>query len=215
MDRITQINERIREIQNLGRKALHSVTGQSTPPTTREIGKEEAFTEALEQALLQQTLKAETSGAAESENALSQLSAISGAGDEEGAFGSIIQLTAGYFGIDANLIRAIIKQESDFNPRALSPKGAKGLMQLMPETAAELGVDEAFDPAKNIFGGAKYLQQMLSKYRGDLDLALAAYNAGPATVDRAKGIPDIPETKRYVAQVRKYYENYSRNPINR
>lgn len=223
LSRITQINERIREIQNLGRKALYGAA-QSAPSMSSEgPTKEAAFTEALENALLQQALEQEeeTAGAFDvaAINRLGQnqypSSAAGSVEGKEGIFANIIRLTSQYFGIDSNLIKAVIKQESNFDPNAVSSKEAMGLMQLMPKTAEELGVDDPFDPAKNIYGGTKYLQQLLSKYKGDLDLALAAYNAGPGAVDEAGGIPEMAETKNFVERVRQYYREYSKNPFNR
>jgi soluble lytic murein transglycosylase-like protein len=100
--------------------------------------------------------------------------------------------------VEPKLIRAMVERESGFRPCAVSEKGAQGLMQLMPETAQELEVQDPFDPGQNIQAGAKYLKQLLDKYKGDLAQALAAYNAGPTTVDQSGGIPDIPETRDYV-----------------
>ena len=105
--------------------------------------------------------------------------------------------------MDGKLVRAVIEQESGFRPCAVSAKGAQGLMQLMPETAAELSVKDAFDPKENIAAGAKYLKQLLDKYKGDTKLALAAYNAGPSAVDAIKDVPDIPETRDYVDAILK------------
>ncbi len=99
------------------------------------------------------------------------------------------------------LLRSIVQQESAGNPCAVSPKGALGLMQLMPETAAQLGVEDPLNPEANLAAGSLFLQQLLGRYAGDLTLALAAYNAGPRRVDRAGGIPDIPETRDYVRNV--------------
>ncbi|MBE0566603.1 MAG: lytic transglycosylase domain-containing protein, partial [Krumholzibacteria bacterium] len=100
------------------------------------------------------------------------------------------------------LLLAMVVQESGGNPQAVSPKGARGLMQLMPGTAAELGVADPADPAQNLRGGATYLARMLERYEGRLDLALAAYNAGPGAVDRAgRAVPQYAETRRYVRQV--------------
>lgn len=101
-------------------------------------------------------------------------------------------------GVDTKLLRAVMDQESGFRPCAISAKGAQGLMQLMPGTAQELNVADPFDPKQSIDGGAKYLKQLLDKYKGDIPQALAAYNAGPTATDQAKGVPDIPETRSYV-----------------
>ncbi len=101
-------------------------------------------------------------------------------------------------GIEPKLLRAVIEQESGFLPCAVSVKGAQGLMQLMPETAAELGVADAFDPRQNVEGGARYLKQLMDKYKGDLSQALGAYNAGPKAVDESGGVPDLEETREYV-----------------
>jgi soluble lytic murein transglycosylase-like protein len=100
--------------------------------------------------------------------------------------------------LQPNLIRAVIEQESGFRPCAVSISGAEGLMQLMPDTADELGVNDPFDAGQNIEAGAKYLKDLLDKYKGDLAQALGAYNAGPAATDLAGSIPEIPETRDYV-----------------
>lgn len=110
--------------------------------------------------------------------------------------------------LDPMLIKAVIKTESNFNPNAISPKGAQGLMQLMPGTARDLKVHDPFDVRQNIFGGAKYLRQMLDLFNGDVELCLAAYNAGPNRVAPAGIIPNIPETQAYVAKVLRHYKAY-------
>ena len=103
--------------------------------------------------------------------------------------------------LPSKLISAVIAQESGYRPCAVSEKGAEGLMQLMPATAEQLRVEDPFDPKANIAAGAAFLRQLLEKYKGDLAQALAAYNAGPETVEKANGVPDIPETKSYVAAI--------------
>jgi soluble lytic murein transglycosylase-like protein len=107
------------------------------------------------------------------------------------------------YGITEDLINAVIKVESNYDKKSVSPKGAMGLMQLMPETALDMGVDKPFDVFDNVEGGTRYLKLMLDKYDGSLEKALAAYNAGPQKVDAADGIPDIEETKNYVKQIKK------------
>jgi soluble lytic murein transglycosylase len=106
------------------------------------------------------------------------------------------------------LVRAIIKAESDFDPRAVSQAGALGLMQLMPDTAVQHQVRDAFDPEENIAGGTKHLRYLLDRFHGNLPLALAAYNAGEHTVDRYQSLPPIDETRRYVQKVLRYYRRF-------
>jgi soluble lytic murein transglycosylase-like protein len=114
----------------------------------------------------------------------------------------LIEEHAGLNTVSADLVRAVIQAESAFNPRAVSPKGALGLMQLMPATAAEYGVSDAFNPSENIAAGVKYLRRLLDKYEGRVELALAAYNAGPGAVKRYGGkVPPYRETQNYVARI--------------
>ena len=119
---------------------------------------------------------------------------------------AFIHVAATEHGIDPLLIKAIIKAESNFDPAAVSPKGAQGLMQLMPATAKDLQVADPFDPLENIVGGTKYLRSLLDSYGWDVELSLAAYNAGPGNVKNA--IPNFPETRTYVAKVLDNYQSY-------
>lgn len=114
----------------------------------------------------------------------------------------IVSKAAAQYKLNPDLIRAVIRQESAFYPCAVSDKGAMGLMQLMPDTVSTFKVADPFDPAQNVDSGARYMKQLLGRFKGDLKLALAAYNAGPEKVDGPKpAVPNIPETKDYVEQI--------------
>ncbi len=117
----------------------------------------------------------------------------------------IVDEKAKIYGIDAKLIKEIIKEESNWNVNAISPKGAMGIMQLMPSTALLLGVKNPFDPKENIDGGIRYIKYLLEKFQGNINLALAAYNAGPNLVESLGRIPKIPETIQYVDNITKRY----------
>jgi soluble lytic murein transglycosylase-like protein len=113
----------------------------------------------------------------------------------------VVNEISGKYRLDPDLVNSVIKAESEFNPHAISPKGAQGLMQLMPGTASQLGVRNAFDPQANVDGGTKYLRELLEMYNFDLVKALAAYNAGPQRVERFGGVPPYYETRAYVAKI--------------
>jgi hypothetical protein len=124
-------------------------------------------------------------------------------------FHDIIRAAADRYGVDADLIHCVIAIESNFNPKAISPKNARGLMQLMPQTAAQFGVRDVFDPRENVEAGTRYLKDMLARYNNDLTLALAAYNAGPERVEQyGKRVPPFSETVNYVRRISRSYAKF-------
>jgi soluble lytic murein transglycosylase-like protein len=128
-------------------------------------------------------------------------------------FHGIVVDKASKYAIDPSLVHAVIKTESNGNPYAVSRKGAMGLMQLMPGTANDLEVRNPFDPEENIDGGTKYLRDLIERFKGDLTLALAAYNAGPRAVEKRGSVPEITETKQYVRKVLSLYNGNSYHPV--
>ena len=123
-------------------------------------------------------------------------------------FHAIIQEASHRYQVDPALIRAIIMAESSYNPRAISKKGARGLMQLMPATAKALGVEDSFNPEHNIYGGVKYFKQLLDRFDGNTRMALAAYNAGSRNVREYQGVPPFKATHYYIKKVFSYYDRY-------
>jgi soluble lytic murein transglycosylase-like protein len=124
------------------------------------------------------------------------------------SFENIIKTASMRYGVEEGLIKAVIKMESNFNPTAVSRAGARGLMQLMPGTAAGLGVRDSFDPEQNIMAGTRFLRDMLDRYNGDVDQALAAYNWGPGNLDKSRGAFLPRETREYLVKVKRYYAQY-------
>lgn len=125
------------------------------------------------------------------------------------AFSDLVLSVARKHGVDWKLVAAVMKTESNFNPRARSPKGAQGLMQLMPQTAKLYSVTDAYDPVQNVEAGVRHLKMLLQRYPGNLDLVLAAYNSGEKTVDRYRGIPPYAETRSYVKKVLQWMQGLS------
>jgi soluble lytic murein transglycosylase-like protein len=128
----------------------------------------------------------------------------------EHAYDEFIREASTRYRVDATLIRSVMQTESAFDAMAVSPAGALGLMQLMPELAAELGVEDPLDPRQNIMGGVKYLRRLLDLHRGNVRLALASYNAGPTNVSQYHGVPPFPETQKYVKKVTKLVKSSRR-----
>jgi len=130
-------------------------------------------------------------------------------------YDNYIREAAALYQIPEALVRAVIRVESDFDPRAVSPANARGLMQMIPETAERMLVSDVFDPRQNIFGGVRYLRVLANTFNGDLALTVAAYNAGEGAVIRNGGIPPYPETQDYVVRVIGYYRQYRNDSLQR
>jgi hypothetical protein len=127
---------------------------------------------------------------------------------------TIVRSAAEHYDVDPYLVFGMIRQESNFNPRAVSPAGARGLMQLMPGTASDMGVEDPFDPVQNVMGGTQYIALMLRYFNDDVTLALAGYNAGPGNVKKYGGVPPFEETQHYVVRVQQYRDQFAQDGAN-
>lgn len=161
---------------------------------------------------VESTAQSETQFRSVFENAMaSQLGPLDDITSSDSSRADIDQFIEKYsqeYGLDKNFVKAVVKNESGFNPKAKSPVGAMGLMQLMPGTAKSLGVTDAFNAEQNIKGGAKYLKGLMDRFDQDPKLALAAYNAGPSAVKKYGGVPPYSETQNYVKKVLNSYQDY-------
>jgi soluble lytic murein transglycosylase-like protein len=157
----------------------------------------QAIIKLLEKALDGKTPQSSSSGISGASGSTGKLSA--------GSFESLIQQASSKYGVDADLVKAVIQNESAYNPSAISSAGAIGLMQLMPATADNLGVENPLDPAQNIDGGVKLLRELLNQFGGNITNTLAAYNAGPGAVQQYGGVPPYQETQTYVQRVLSTY----------
>lgn len=179
-------------------KVVSSSSGAKNAPRSEKAAKN------MERA---QRAKQEHLSESSARRAIAKLTGLSRA-EREHAFDDIIREASEAYSVPFSFIKGVIRVESNFNPQAVSHAGAQGLMQLMPGTAAGLNVRDPFDPRQNIFGGTKLLKQLIDSYQGDINLILAAYNAGPAHVKRYNGIPWA-KTRGYVASVYHWYKIYS------
>ena len=207
-DRISSIENRLSELDQRLSNNGQATAGPARLKSGKHVGTESVSFESLVSSLADKDrfkgAKTAHSGAASS---AAPAAAANWKGDPKDFDGMINQASKQH-NVDEHLIRAVIRQESAFNPKATSWCGAQGLMQLMPETAKELGCQNSMDPYQNIMAGTKYLRQLLDRFGGDMTKAVAGYNAGPGAVEAAGGVPPYDETQNYVVKVLENYRNY-------
>lgn len=202
-DRINQIEQRLQSLE----ARFSSTSGMTAAPGTPRVvsgpsqSAEGVSFERLVNSMTDDQKFRPTSGS----------STVGSSRPDPSQFDGMIREASQKWNVDESLIRAVIKQESGYDPKATSWCGAQGMMQLMPETAAGLGVKDAYDPQQNIMGGTRYLRSLLDRFDGNMSKALAGYNAGPGAVEKHGGIPPYEETQHYVANVLEFYRRYKEN----
>lgn len=205
-DRISQIERRLQSLE--ARFESHNGMHTSSAPPRVTSGP----TQSNEGVTFQNLVNSMTDGQKfQPQYGVSRGAGVGSSRPDPTQFDGMIQAASKKWNVDESLIRAVIKQESAYDPQATSHCGAQGMMQLMPETAAELGVTDAYDPAQNIMGGTRYLRGLLDRFDGNISKALAGYNAGPGAVEKHGGIPPYDETQHYVSNVLEFYQQYKQN----
>lgn len=202
-DRISAIENRLNDLNARLENNGNATAGPARMKSGKHVGSEQVSFESLVNSLSEKDrFKGANAGRA------SQASAPKAWRGDPKDFDGMISQASKTHNVEEHLIRAVIRQESAFDPKATSWCGAQGLMQLMPETAKELGCTNSYDPYQNIMAGTKYLRQLLDRFDGDLTKAIAGYNAGPGAVEASGGVPPYQETQDYVVKVMDNYKGY-------